>query len=378
MPRIGEFEFNFKEFSGALGDFGTFLPLAIGFIVVNDMNPGSFMLVFGLSNIATGLIYRAPMPLQPMKAIAAVAIATGWSGDLITATALSMGLFWLFMSLLPQTDRLISATPPAVIRGIQLALGISLGWTGLTMITGDSIPIGIAAVAMILMLNWGGRRGPSAIIILIVGLLISISENPVPGTLFQFTPPEITFPSLALAWEGFYRGGIAQIPLTFTNAVIACAALLTEYFPERRVPERYLMGNMALMNLGSSLLGGFPMCHGAGGLASQYYFGARTGGANIMEGTVEVLAGLFLGSTMVSIFSTFPEALVGAMMLMVGIELGKFSSTVDRCDLPSVVATAAAGVYWNLGIGFLAGLTVHFVFRRLSGGRSEVTDDNRR
>ncbi|MFO7942578.1 MAG: putative sulfate/molybdate transporter [Bacillota bacterium] len=236
------------------------------------------------------------------------------------------------------------------------------------MIAGGTILMGIAAVVLILVLNRGGRRGPSAIIILIVGLLISTSRSPVPETLFQFSAPDIALPSLSLAWEGFYRGGVAQIPLTFTNAVIACAALLGDYFPERRVPEKYLMGNMALMNVGASLLGGFPMCHGAGGLASQYYFGARTGGANIMEGTLEVLAGLFLGSAMVSIFSTFPEALVGAMMLMVGIELGKFSSTIDKEGWPSVVATTAAGVYWNLGIGFLVGLTVHFILRRISDG----------
>ena len=123
------------------------------------------------------------------------------------------------------------------------------------------------------------------------------------------------------------------------------------------------MANMGVMNVASSLLSGFPMCHGAGGLASQYYFGARTGGANIMEGTLEALAGLFLGTAMVTIFSAFPGAFVGAMMLMVGIELGKFTLGLDREVWPVALATVAAGLYWNLGAGFALGILLHFLMR---------------
>jgi len=76
--RIGEFEFSRRELAGSMGDFGTLLPLAIGYIAICGLNPAGFLVMMGLTNIALGLIYRLPMPLQPKKVIAAVAIAQGW------------------------------------------------------------------------------------------------------------------------------------------------------------------------------------------------------------------------------------------------------------------------------------------------------------
>lgn len=54
-----------------------------------------------------------------------------------------------------------------------------------------------------------------------------------------------------------------------------------------------MAGQLGVMNLVLPFFGGMPLCHGAGGLAGQYYDGARTGGTNILEGTIEILLGLF-------------------------------------------------------------------------------------
>lgn len=48
-----------------------------------------------------------------------------------------------------------------------------------------------------------------------------------------------------------------------------------------------------------------PLCHGAGGLAGQYYFGARTGGTNIIEGLIEISLGLFLGKSIGNLLAAF-------------------------------------------------------------------------
>ncbi len=56
---------------------------------------------------------------------------------------------------------------------------------------------------------------------------------------------------------------LAQVPLTLTNATIATAALIRDYFPEKAVTERKLMLNMGVMNVVGSFFGGMPMCHGA-------------------------------------------------------------------------------------------------------------------
>jgi hypothetical protein len=73
--KIGSFEFNLRELAGSLGDFGTLLPLAIGYISVCKMNPAELLVMMGLASIATGLVYRLPMPVEPMKVLVVVAIA---------------------------------------------------------------------------------------------------------------------------------------------------------------------------------------------------------------------------------------------------------------------------------------------------------------
>ncbi len=360
---LGGYEFSIKELSGAVGDFGTLLPLAVGFMVVNNMHPARFMVVFGITNVATGLFYKAPMPLQPMKAVAAIAISNQWSGDLLTATALSMGVFWMLMGLSTRIEEFITRTPESIIRGIQLSVGLSLGWLGITMIIENVWWLGVATIGLVLFMQRYYERNPSALLVVAVGVLISVVRGGIGWPSVELLLPSINWPDATLAWEGFIKAGIGQIPLTLTNAVIACAALFREYFPERDISEQQLMLNMGIMNIASSCLGGFPMCHGSGGLASHYYFGARTGGANIMEGALEVFVGVFFGSALLSVFESFPLALLGGMLIMVGVELGKFSRGLTRKELPTATITALFGTIFNLGVGFAAGLILTAILK---------------
>ncbi len=86
------FEFNLRELAGSMGDFGTLFPLAIGYIVVNGLNPAGFLVMMGVANIVTGIVYHLPMPIEPMKVLAVVAIAQGWSPSMIYASGFGMGL----------------------------------------------------------------------------------------------------------------------------------------------------------------------------------------------------------------------------------------------------------------------------------------------
>jgi len=359
-------EFSLKELSGAMGDWGTLLPIAISFMAINEMHPSHFMVVFGVTNIVTGIVYRLPMPLQPMKAVAAAAIAGQWSADLISATALSMGIFWLLLGLSDGVQTLIQRVPHSVTRGIQLALGIVLGWSGVMMVVEHRWWLGLIVLALIVILNRRATRSPTAVIVVGLGLFLMLYEGTLLVPLSGMTFPHFAWPDPRLAWEGFIRGGLAQIPLTLANAVIACCALVREYFPQRHVPERRLMLNTGVMNIGASLVGGFPMCHGAGGLASHYYFGARTGGANVMEGALEVILGIFLGTALLSVFVSFPMAILGAMLIMVGIELGQFSKRLHRSEWPAAAVTVILGVAFNLGVGFLGGLVAHGLYNRFA------------
>ena len=181
--------------------------------------------------------------------------------------------------------------------------------------------------------------------------------------------PGLTLPHLTLfsahdVWKTFIEAGIAQVPLTATNAVLATAALIRGYWPERAVPESRLSLNMGLMNLIFPFFGGMPLCHGAGGLVGQYTFGARTGGANILEGIVEITLGLFFAASLVTLFGLFPKAIVGAMMLVVAFELSRFTTDMlpgrsNRRAQLIFAATAILAVAGNMALGFAAGVLTH-------------------
>ena len=122
---------------------------------------------------------------------------------------------------------------------------------------------------------------------------------------------------------------------------------------------------MGVMNLVLPFFGGMPLCHGAGGLAGQYYFGARTGGTNIIEGLIEISLGLFFAASIGSIFMAFPMAIVGAMMFLVGIELVKFSRELRfGPQVVPLAATVLGSVVFNMAVGFAVGLSVHYLLLR--------------
>jgi MFS superfamily sulfate permease-like transporter len=144
--------------------------------------------------------------------------------------------------------------------------------------------------------------------------------------------------------------------------VIPTSTLIKKYWPDRPVGENQLALNQGVMNVVLPFFGGMPLCQGAGGLAGQYYFGARTGGTNILEGLLEITLGLFLAGFIASLFTAFPTAIIGAMMLLVGVELVKFTRDVRwSLDLIPLGATVAVSVLTNMAFGFAAGMAMHYL-----------------
>ena len=369
--RIGSFEFNIRELSGSMGDFGTLFPLAIGYIALCGMDPAGLLVMMGVTNIASGLVYRLPMPIEPMKVLAVVAIAERWEPSLVYASAFAMGLVWLVFSLVGAMDWLARTTPRSVVRGIQAALGIMLAIQGIGMIS-SWWALGAASMVIVIVFR-KNRYAPAAILLVLLGIAImglkgqlGVVASP------RFTPPPITGFRLSQIWDSFILGGFAQIPLTATNAIIATAALITHHWPDRKITERRLSLNHGLINLIVPFFGGMPLCHGAGGLAGQHYFGARTGGANIIEGIIEIGLGLFLAAGIASLFSAFPEAILGAMLFLVGIELTKFARDIRaNRDLAPLAATVAGALAFNMAIGFILGMLTHYIVLRTVEKSSE-------
>ncbi|HOO45203.1 MAG TPA: putative sulfate/molybdate transporter, partial [Deltaproteobacteria bacterium] len=288
--KIGEFAFNLREVAGSMGDFGTLFPLAIGYIVVCGLDPAGFLVMMGLANIVTGLVYRLPMPIEPMKVLAVMAIAQHWSPSMVYASAFSMGIIWLVLTFTGLVTFIAKATPQSVVRGIQIALGVLLAVKAIEMISSGWL-LGLVSVIIIIVLK-NSRYFPGAIALMVLGLVIMYGKGSLGDVAFSgLAIPPVTMFRAGEVWDTLVLAGFAQIPLTAANAVIATAALIKTYWPDKPVSEQKLTLNMGLMNLVTPFFGGMPMCHGAGGLAGQYYFGARTGGANIIEGTIEILLG---------------------------------------------------------------------------------------
>ncbi|MGE4543420.1 MAG: putative sulfate/molybdate transporter [Pedobacter sp.] len=357
--KIGSFEFNMRELGGAMGDFGTLFPLAIGYIVVCGMNPAGLLVMMGLANVATGLFYRLPMPIEPMKVLAVVAIAEKWPPSMVYASAFSMGVVWMIMSVTGLMSLLARITPESVIRGIQVSLGVMLAVQALQMIS-SGWALGVVSIAVVLLLRQN-RFAPAAVVLVLMGVVViylhgQFTGLPAPA----FAWPGIYSFDMQEAWQSMLRGGFSQLPLTATNAVIATAVLIRGYWPDRPVSEKKLALNMGIINLVVPFFGGMPMCHGAGGLAGQYYFGARTGGANVIEGVIEIGLGLFLAGSIAGLFAAFPLAIVGAMMLLVGIELTKCVREVSwDWQLFPTALTVIVCLWTNMAYGFLVGMVMH-------------------
>lgn len=361
--KIKSFEFNLRELAGSMGDFGTLFPLAIGYIVVCGLNPAGFLVMMGLANIVTGLVYRLPMPIEPMKVLAVVAIAQHWSPSMVYASGFAMGVIWLLFAVTGIMDWIAKVTPNSVIWGIQVALGVLLAIQAFKMLSTWWV-LGIVSILIVLVLRQN-RYAPATIVLMVLGVVIMLIK----GQFQQVSPPGINLPTLIdfrleEIWQSLLLAGFAQIPLTATNAVIATSALIKTYWPDKPMSERWLSLNMGIMNLILPFFGGMPLCHGAGGLAGQYYFGARTGGTNIIEGLIEISMGLFLATSIAGLFTFFPTAIIGAMMFLVGIELTKFAKDIRLSkDLIPMVITLIVSLVTNMAYGFLVGLIVYHLTR---------------
>ncbi len=346
-----------------MGDLGTLLPLAIGYIAVNGLNPAGLLIMMGLANIISGIVYRLPMPIEPKKVLAVVAISQRWSPSLIYASGFGTGVIWLVLAFTGLIQKIAAYTPRSVVRGIQVALGLLLAVEGFKMISTAWI-LGIASIIIVILLRQN-RYAPAAIVLVVLGIGLIGFRGELSGVIhLGFTlPPLVTF-SLPEIWQAFILAGFAQVALTTSNAVIATNALIKEYWPDKYVSEKTLALNTGIMNVSVPFLGGMPMCHGAGGLAGQYYFGARTGGTNIIEGLIEISLGLFLASSVVNLFSLFPQSILGAMLLLVGFELTKFVRDLKLREIPLMLLTAGVSLAINMALGFVVAMAVYHVLGR--------------
>jgi SulP family sulfate permease len=393
--RIGSFAFNLRELGGALGDLGVLLPLTVALITVNHMNATSVFLFVGLAYIIAGVFYRLPMPVQPLKAVAAIAIAGGLSSSVISASGLVMAAFLLLMAATGAVRQVARLFPKVIIRGVQLGVGLILvktglslvskkevvigGNDGLTSLANVSIPMGwlIALVlGVIFILFLRSKKLPASLVLLAIGIPVGMfwgSFLGLPSLHFGLSLPTVSIPSLADLSVALVLLVIPQIPLTMGNAVFATVDTAKAYFgPQaRKVTPKALLTTMGVVNLGASLLGGMPICHGSGGLTAHYRLGARTGGAALLIGIPFVAMALFLDGNVLPILSLVPYAVLGVLVAFVGIQHSLLVRELrSKREILVALAVAIPGLATaNLAIGLASGICLHLILMTLLRSR---------
>ncbi|EWG40283.1 hypothetical protein FVEG_02739 [Fusarium verticillioides 7600] len=391
------------EISGSLGDLGTLLPLMIALATQGSIDLGSTLVFTGLFNILTGVFYGIPLPVQPMKAIASAAIQNGSPMGVVTAAGQWVGAAVLIMSVTGLLKGVVRVVPLPVVKGIQLGAGLSLilgaGSSLLQPLHWGRPALDNRVWALIAFLVLIGTqklsRFPYALIFFILALLfafvqVAISHESLPwlyGWHPRFVMPHWVgkgdSPALWMA--------IGQLPLTTLNSIIAVSALSQDLLPELPTPSVTSIGiSVALMNLSSTWFGSMPVCHGAGGLAAQYRFGARSGSSIMVLGAFKLVLGLMFGETLVDLLKHYPKSLLGIMVIAAGLELAKVGNSLnqgasdlwntaagqgprrqrdlsddERLERWTVMLMTTAGIlaFRNDAVGFFAGMLCHGAYR---------------
>jgi SulP family sulfate permease len=381
------YQFNRMELAGSLGDLGTLLPIVVGMILINRLSPTTVFLAFGLFYLMTGFYYRLPIPVQPLKAVGAIAIAypNQITESVIGAGGILFGSLLLVLSLSGMVDRLARLFTQPVVRGIQLALGLIFLKKGIELIVTQNLflsgvdgnlsqyPInlvmGFIVFALVLALL-DNKKFPAALAALAFGIIAGLALGGLQGQSFSIGPTRIGLisPSLHDFWTAFIMLILPQVPLTIGNACVGTADMCSSVFPNSPLLSRTKAGRfaltMGLANLPAGLFGAVPMCHGTGGLAAHYRFGARTGGAPVMIGIFFVFLALVFGELGLTILALLPNSVLGVLLIFAGLELCPLVRSLQSNEeffvalLIAGIALAVPNMAWAFGIGIVVDLFI--------------------
>ncbi|KAL4880997.1 hypothetical protein BJY04DRAFT_189680 [Aspergillus karnatakaensis] len=388
-----------SEIAGSLGDLGTFLPIALALAANNTISLASTLIFSGLFNILTGLFFGIPLPVQPMKAIAAVAIARSFSPGSIAAAGIFVAAVLFVGSVTGLLQWFTRVIPIPVVKGIQVGAGLSLVMAACTTLHdlgwihpswADNRLWAIGVFAALLLTNSTSKRLPYALVVFIVGLVLAVVRSALASNLpsFSIWHPHVVVPVGHQWTRGAIDAGLGQLPLTTLNSVVAVVHLAADLLPSVPTPSVTAIGlSVSFMNLIGCWFGAMPVCHGSGGLAAQYRFGARSGASIIFLGVIKLILGLLFGESLVDLLHRFPKALLAVMVIAAGLELVRVGESLNTSGARDL-ATEAAGEsqshlseeertrrwmvmmvtvgllvgFKNDAVGFVAGMLCHWAY----------------
>ena len=390
-----------QEISGAFGDLGTLLPIL--FVLADGPAEPIYLastLVFsGIANILTGIMFGIPLPVQPMKSIAAVAIAENFNEPQVASAGLFVAAVIGFLSitgLLRQFNRII---PVAVVKGIQVGTGFSLIISSRPIIlffTWSKYQENILSIAILLFLLFctAYPRVPFVLVIVLAHLPLVWKYN---GQVSLWSPITV-IPSLEEFRVGAFGAGLGQIPLTALNSIIAVTSLSSDLLPDIKAPSATALGlSVSAINLVGCWFGAMPVCHGSGGLAAQFRFGARSGSSIILLGLLKLALGLFASDYALAFCRIFHKSTLAILLFLAGFELvrtgenlntagtsdlweeSESQSDIETSKIPRHLTREERMRRWtlmmvtvgvilatkNTGKGFLAGMVLHWIYTLL-------------
>ena len=375
-PR-GGIRFDRNELAGAFGDIGTDLPLIVGMILAAGLHSASVLVMFGLMQYATALRYRMPMPVQPLKAVAVLVITQKVAPEVLYGGGLAIGLAMLALTITGGITWLARVVPKAVIRGLQLGLGIQLAMLALRdYVQADGVRgYALAAIGFLVIIAlFGNRRFPPAIPVIAIGvvyaLVYKLSSSDFSNAA-GFTLPHVRPVSVSDVATGFVLLALPQIPLSIGNSILATRQVAEDLFPERNVTVRKLSLTYALMNLVNPFFGGVPTCHGSGGLVGHYTFGARTGGSILIYGSIFLVLGLFFASGFQQVVQVFPLPILGVLLFFEAAALMAMirdqAADPHSMMLVVIVGLIAAGLPYGYAIALIVGTLLSYMPRFVGG-----------
>jgi len=348
-------DFTWNEVTGAVGDSVTVLPIVVAVAVLTDLSLAAMLVWFGIFQVVWGLCYGVPVSVEPMKALSALVIAGAVTTEELLLAGVLLGVVLIGIGTTGTIARVERYIGNPVVRGVQFGVALVLLETGLHLGVSDPQLAGLAVTIALVVVALGYWNLAPVLVLGVGGLIASYQTGlpsptlPTTGGLFLVGGAHLTLPTLEAA--------AAQLAMTVGNAALAASVLLKDYF-DRDISADDLSTSMGVMNVAAIPFGALPMCHGSGGIAGKYAFGARTAGANVILGLGYIAVALVA----VGLVTAYPISMLGIILMLIALQLGKTSLQHTR-KYSLVVGIGVLGLLVNLGVAFVAGILAYLLFQ---------------
>jgi MFS superfamily sulfate permease-like transporter len=355
------------------------VPITAALVLGNGLDAGTALVGVGLLYLLSGLYFRVPVPVQPIKAAAAIAIARDLPPETLATAGVLLGASLLILGATGLSRWLAKAFSVPIVRGLQLGVGLILIKTALTIAAPDlgMMPLLMAgAIAIVLLIVGRARsRYPVALAIVIAGAAYAIVTGGVPtldvGLLNLDLNGAAFRPSVVAS--AFVLLVVPQIPLTFGNAVVAVVELEHRYFPvaSRRVTPESVSISSGVANIVAGSMTGMPVCHGSGGLTAHYRAGARSFRMNVMIGSALLIMGLFFGPAALGVLTLIPAVVLAGFLAFTGLFHSSLAVSLRGWDLVVAITIGLLGlVTTNLAIALAVGLLLYWPLALITSRRA--------